>query len=232
MTSARYRLADGTFRQDWSNANLITAANDWSQVPSIMGYRGDDVVTSTGVDPRTITAANSSEVSLNVVANLTNPSAVGLSGGVLEFDGIPNRTIALNGSGTADAPSIVAYFDATGVENIRFQCNIRDLDSSADNAAQQVAVQCRVGGGAWTNIGYFADVTTANAATQVTAVVSSVSGWLDTTMSSIPIVSSLPAALVVITRICTSDALFANAGSRMSTAVTWVAALAVVTSAK
>ncbi|NNM75819.1 endonuclease/exonuclease/phosphatase [Sphingomonas sp. ID1715] len=170
MTSARYRLSDGTFRQDWSNANLITANNDWSQVASIMGYRGDDVVTSTGVDPRTIIGANTSEVVLNVVANQTNPSASNLSGGVIEFDTLADRTIGLNGSGTADAPSIVAYFDATGVENIRFQCNIRDLDSSADNAVQQVAIQCRVGGGAWTNIGYFGDVTTAGSATQVTAV--------------------------------------------------------------
>jgi len=170
MTSVRYRLSDGTFRQDWSNANLITANNDWSQVASIMGYRGDDIVTSTGVDPRTITAANTSEIVLNVTANQSNPSAANLSGGIIEFDGITNRTIALNGSGTADAPSIVAYLDATGVENIRFQCNIRDLDASTDNAIQQVAIQCRVGGGSWTNIGYFGDVTTANTATQVTAV--------------------------------------------------------------
>lgn len=170
MTSVRYRLADGTFRQDWGNAGLITANNDWSGVASIMGYRGDDVVTSTGVDPRTITAESSSERVLNVVANQTNPSAGNLSGGVLEFDAIANPTIALNGSGTADAPSVVAYFDATGVENIRFQCSIRDLDASADNAIQQVAVQCRVGGGSWTNIAYFDDVTTAGTATQVTAV--------------------------------------------------------------
>ena len=170
MTSVRYRLSDGTFRQDWSNIGLITANNDWSQVASIMGYRGDDVVTATGVDPRTITSAASSEVVLNVVANQANPSAGNLSGGVLEFDGIANPTIGLNGSGTADAPSIVAYFDATGVENIRFQCNIRDLDSSADNAIQQVAVQYRVGGGSWANVAYFGDVTTANSATQITAV--------------------------------------------------------------
>jgi hypothetical protein len=169
MTSTRFRLADGTFRQDWSSA-VITANNDWSQVASIMGYRGDDVVTSTGVDPRTITGANTSEVVLNVVANLANPSAGNLSGGVLDLDGIADRTIGLNGSGTADAPSIVAYFDATGVEDIRFQCTIRDLDASADNAVQQVAVQCRVGGGGWTNIGYFGDVTTGGTATQTTAV--------------------------------------------------------------
>jgi hypothetical protein len=170
MTSARYRLSDGTFRQDWSNIGQITANNDWSGVASIMGYRGDDVVTATGVDPRTITSAASAEVVLNVVANQSNPSAANLSGGVIEFDGIANPTIALNGSGTADAPSLVAYFDATGVENVRFQCNIRDLDSSADNAIQQVAVQCRVGGGSWTNVAYFNDVTTGGTATQITPV--------------------------------------------------------------
>lgn len=170
MTTVRHVLASGDFRQDWSNAGLITAANDWSGVPSIMGYRGDDVVTATGVDPRTITAPSSSEVVVNVVANQSNPSAGNLSGGVLEFDGIANPTIALNGSGTADAPSIVVYLDATGRENIRFQANIRDLDATADNAIQQVAVQWRTGNGSWSNIAYIADATQANSATLVTAI--------------------------------------------------------------
>jgi methionine-rich copper-binding protein CopC len=169
MSKVRHLLSSGSFSQDWSNAALITANNDWSAVASIMGYRGDDIITATGVDPRTITAAASSEVVTNVVANQVNPNTVS-TGGVIEFDALPNRTIALNGSGTADAPSIVVYLDATGRENVRFQANIRDIDGSADNAIQQVAVQWRVGGGNWENIFYIADATDANAATKVTAV--------------------------------------------------------------
>ena len=81
--------------------------------------------------------------------------------------------MALQGSGTADAPSLVLYLDATGRQNVRVQFNVRDIDGSADNATQQLNVQYRIGeSGAWTNVtgGYFADVTTAGTATQVTAV--------------------------------------------------------------
>ena len=169
MSKVRHLLSSGSFSQDWSNAGLITAADDWSAVASITGYRGDDVVTATGVDPRTITSVASSEKVTNVIANQANPNTFN-TGGVIEFDGIANRTIALNGSGTADAPSIVVYLDATGRENIRFQANIRDIDGSADNAIQQVAVQWRTGGGTWENAFYIADATTAGSATQVTAV--------------------------------------------------------------
>jgi hypothetical protein len=42
------------FFQNWSNVNLITAANDWSGVAGIVGYRGDDLTTATGTDPQTI----------------------------------------------------------------------------------------------------------------------------------------------------------------------------------
>jgi len=169
MSKVRHLLSSGSFTQDWSNAGLITTNNDWSAVASIVGYRGDDVITATGVDPRTILAAASSEVVENVVANQVNPNTVS-TGGVIEFDAIANRTSARNGSGTADAPSIVVYLDATGRENIRFQANIRDLDGSADNAIQQVAVQWRVGGGNWENAFYIADATTGGSATQVSAV--------------------------------------------------------------
>lgn len=168
MTTTRFALSTGSFSQDWSNAGLITTDDDWSGVASIMGYRGDDVVSATGVDPRTITNGATSPGPIDVSANQTNPNTFS-TGGVAEF-AIANPSIALNGSGTGDAPNLVIYLDATGRENIRFQANIRDLDGSADNAIQQVAVQYRVGGGNWTNAAYVADATTAGSATQVTAV--------------------------------------------------------------
>jgi methionine-rich copper-binding protein CopC len=79
----------------------------------------------------------------------------------------------LNGSGTGDAPSLILYLDAANRQDVRVQLNVRDLDASADDAQQQLAVQYRVGDtGVWTNVpgGYIADATTKDTATQVTAI--------------------------------------------------------------
>jgi hypothetical protein len=157
------------FSQNWTNINLITANDDWSGVPGIVGFRGDDLVTATGADPREI-LNDGSTTPIDVNANQTNPDT-NTAGGVTEFE-IANPVVALQGSGTADAPHLVIYLNTTGQSNINFTANIRDIDASADDAVQQVAVQYRVGGtGNYTNItgGYIADATTANAATQVTA---------------------------------------------------------------
>ena len=159
MSSVYFNLAGGNFSQDWSNTGLITTNDNWSGVPSIVGYRGDDITSATGVDPRTLTGDGT--VVVNVIANQTNPNTLA-TGGVAEF-AIPNPTIALNGSGTADAPNIVLFMDATGRKNVHIEVDVRDLDGSIDNASQQFNIQYRVGeSGAWTNVsgGYVADATT------------------------------------------------------------------------
>ncbi|HEV7502680.1 MAG TPA: hypothetical protein VGQ33_21835, partial [Vicinamibacteria bacterium] len=97
--------ADGTpqtlpFSQNWSNTGLITVDNNWGAVPGIIGYRGDDLTTATGTDPRTILVEGTG-TPVNVIANQGNPNTLA-TGGVAEFDTIANPTIALNGSGTAD----------------------------------------------------------------------------------------------------------------------------------
>ena len=156
------------FSQNWSNVNLITTDDNWSGVPGIIGYRGDDLTAATGADPRTIQADGSGVI--DVIANQTNPDTLS-TGGVAEFE-IANPVVALQGSGTADAPHIVIRVNTTGQSDIRFACNIRDIDASADDAVQQVDVQYRVGGsGLYVSIpgGYIADATTAGSATQVTA---------------------------------------------------------------
>lgn len=156
------------FSQNWTNINLITVDDNWSGVPGIIGYRGDDLTTAVGTDPRTILADGSAVV--DVIANQTNPDTLA-TGGVAEFE-IANPVVALQGSGTADAPHIVVRVNATGRSNIVFAANIRDIDGSADDAVQQVDVQYRVGGsGNYTSVagGYIADATTAGTATQVTA---------------------------------------------------------------
>ncbi|MFL6844128.1 MAG: cadherin domain-containing protein [Allosphingosinicella sp.] len=170
MTAVYHSLANSDFDQNWSNTNLITANDDWSLVPSIIGYKTGDVTTTIPVDARTvITDAGFVQ---NVFAN-QNPTNT--TGGVIEVDrvtsGTVNPTIAMQGSNASDFEAIVINLDATGRKDVTFTANIRDLDASTDDAVQQVVVQYRVGGsGNWTNVAYFADVTTAGTATQVTAV--------------------------------------------------------------
>ena len=161
------------FSQAWTTTSLITTNDDWSGVPGIVGYLGDYTGNQpTGVDPQTLLSDHSSSTLVDVIANQTNPNTL-TAGGVAEFDGITNPTIALNGSGTADAPHILIKIATTGRTGIRVQYNVRDLDSTADNAIQQVALHYRVGdSGNFTNVSaaYVADATEASLATKVTAV--------------------------------------------------------------
>ena len=145
------------FSQNWSNPALITANDDWSGVPGIEGFLGDDAAAGTGVDPRTIVVPFTT---IDVIANQNNPNIT--NGGVAEFDGIPNPVVALQGSGTADFPHISIYLNTTGQTGINVAYNVRDIDASADNAIQQVNLQFRIGNsGNFTNVagGYIADAT-------------------------------------------------------------------------
>ncbi|MBA3355736.1 MAG: DNA/RNA non-specific endonuclease [Pyrinomonadaceae bacterium] len=159
------------FSQDWTNAGLITVNDDWSGVPGIVGFLGDYTTSSpTGVDPQTLLQ---DMTTVDVIANQSLPNTLS-NGGVAEFDGIPNPSIALNGSGTADAPSIIINLNTTGLSSITVAYNLRDIDSSIDNAVQQVALQYRAGNsGNFTNVpsGYVADATSGpSLATLVTPV--------------------------------------------------------------
>jgi hypothetical protein len=171
LDSTYHLLSAGAFTQDWSNTGLITANDDWSNVPSMIGYRGDGLTTTTGVDPQTVTAQDSGLVT-DVNANQTNPSTF-TTGGVAEFE-IANPTIALQGSGTADAPYILIHLNTLGTQNIQVSYNLRDIDGSGDNAVSPVALQYRIGTvGSFTNVpsGYVADASTGpNLATLVTPI--------------------------------------------------------------
>jgi DNA/RNA endonuclease G (NUC1) len=159
------------FSQNWTNTGLITANDNWSGVAGIIGYRGDGMVSSTGVNPQTV-VADGSATPVNVIANQTNPNTL-TTGGVAEFH-ITDPVVALQGSGTARAPQLVISLNTTGQSNINVAYNVRDIDGSADNAIQPVALQYRVGGsGNYTNIpaGFIADATTGpSLATLVTPV--------------------------------------------------------------
>ncbi len=164
MSSTYWNLKTrGNFFQNWSNTALLTTTkNDtttdqavWANVESIVGFRGDALASATGTDPRTITG---STAVVSLLANQTSPNTVA-TGGVAEFE-ITNPTIALNGSGTAQAPYIVIFLDTTDRQDVTFSVLLRDLDGSVDNAAQPIVVQYRIGSsGAWVNVpgGYTAD---------------------------------------------------------------------------
>jgi predicted extracellular nuclease len=157
-------LADSTaqtlpFSQDWATDG-ITANDDWSGVAGIQGFLGSDITASTGIDPQTLLAADSPGT-VDVIANITAPNSSS-SGGVGEI-AITDRVIALQGSGTADAPYFKIYLDTTGESDITVSYTLRDVDGSTDNAVQPVALQYRIGdSGDFTNVAgaYVADATT------------------------------------------------------------------------
>ncbi len=157
------------FTQDWSNTGLITTNDDWSGVPGIEGYLGGGLTSSNDVDPQTVLIEDPLPT-LDVIANQTNPNIT--NGGVAEFESTYN-VIVFQGSSAADAPYLLIHLDTTGFQNIQVSYNLRDIDSSADDADQQVALHYRVGNaGNYTNIpgGYVADATQPNLATLVTPI--------------------------------------------------------------
>lgn len=156
------------FSQNWSNTNLITANDDWSGVPGIIGYRGDNLTTGTGTDPQTI-LTDGTVTPVSVFRNTvdTNPTV----GGIYEME-ITDPVIAMNGSATADAPFLLISVATTGKTNLSASYRVRDLDAT-DDATQQVALHYRVGAsGSFTNLsaGYIADATEPGTATKETFV--------------------------------------------------------------
>lgn len=160
------------FSQNWTTTTLITTDDNWSGVPGIIGYRGDDLSTTIDVDLRTV-LANGSGTPVDVNANRSDPDAFN-TGGLVEFDGIPNPVVAFQGSGTSDIPHMVIHLNTTGQSNIQLSYNARDIDNGTGiDAVQQVNTQFRVGGtGDYTNVtgGYIADASAPGGATLVTPV--------------------------------------------------------------
>lgn len=161
------------FLQNWSNIGLITVDDNWSSVPCINGYRGDDTVAGEGVNPETVLADLSAVLDVN--ANRNDPNTFATAG-VTEFDGIANPAVALKGSSTADFPHLELRINTTNCVNpakLIVSYNVRDLDGSANDAVQQTALQYRVGSsGSYTNVhsGYVFDATDAGVAFRVSNV--------------------------------------------------------------
>jgi hypothetical protein len=129
------------------NTSLINADNDWTAIPYLRGFRGDGLTAGLDTDPRTITADGTS-TPVVIAANQTDPNTFG-GDGFAEFESSGNSKIAFKASGTASAPFLMIYLNTTGVSAsagprvITF--NVQDIDASAGNAVQQLAVQYRIG---------------------------------------------------------------------------------------
>jgi hypothetical protein len=138
MSKTYHSLSTSDFNQTWTTSTLITVSDDWSNVPSLMGYRGDGLA-NTGADPQTVLLDGSS-TPVQVFANQSSPNTL-TTGGVAEFAG----TVALAGDSTAVAPHLVLHLDTTGRQNVQVSYLLSDLETSADNAIQSIALQYRLG---------------------------------------------------------------------------------------
>lgn len=160
--------------QNWSDTVSISQDDNWDNFIAIMGYRGDNLTAAEGVNPQSVLAAGEN-TPVDVIANQSNPNTL-VQGGVAEFDGIGNPTVALKGDATADAPQLVIRINNKNCPDSKAMTvsyTVRDLDSTANNAVQQVALQWRLGDtGDYTNVpgAFIADATEPNAATKISNV--------------------------------------------------------------
>lgn len=145
------------------SAASVTVADDWSGVPGVQGFLGDDTATTTGNygggDPKTILT---DFPSIDVIQDSTSAST---SGGVHDLGALVPPAIGIQGSGTADAPYVVFYLNTTGFSNVNFTFTVQAVD--ADTAVQPISTQFRVGNsGTWTDLtatdadAFIADVST------------------------------------------------------------------------
>jgi len=156
---------------DWSDTSLLINTGDWSGVQGILGYQGTGLGNKiTGVDPQTI-LADGTNTSISLNPNQTDPNSLA-SAGVAEFE-LANPSIGLSGSNAPHAPFLLLNLSTSGRTDITVDYDVRDLESSKQDAAQQVALHYRIGNtGIFTNVpeAYIADATDAYAATRVTHV--------------------------------------------------------------
>ena len=162
-----FKLSDSDFFEDWSTTAARVAADDWSGAPYVVGYLGD--VSSSG-SVGAVPANSTTITDLGAVDALSLGSNVAATnGGVGVFQSLADPVVALQGSGTADSPSLVVYLDATGRTGMKLTFDVRDIDSTADDTAQSFAAQYRVGdSGTWTTLAFAADVSAGPSAVKTT----------------------------------------------------------------
>ncbi|TMM50399.1 Ig-like domain-containing protein [Qipengyuania marisflavi] len=161
MSNIYHSLESGNFFEDWSDTSRLSRFHDWSQVASIMGYRGASLTGRADVDARSVTGFSDD---LYSATGQSDPNSYNRAG-IAEFE-LDNPVVALGGAGSTRAPSLVLYMDATGREDITLSFTARDLETGSHNSVQQLNVQYRIGdSGIWTNVpgGYIADASADNA---------------------------------------------------------------------
>jgi hypothetical protein len=165
-----FPLVTGPFLQNWSTAP-ISSDNDWSTVPSIIGYNGAGLA-SPGTDPRTV-LADGTNTAVTVLSNQTDPNSVAPAG-IAEFSTLAKPTVALAAESTDQAPFLLLSLDTRQTRNVRVSFNLRDLQLPASSVAEPFALQYRVGtSGNFTNLatGFVGDASNgANAGNLVTPV--------------------------------------------------------------
>jgi cysteine-rich repeat protein len=156
--------------QSWTDTALLAESNDWSTCPGFLGRRGNQLITTEGVDPQSALAGgDATQVSLH--ANRTDADSTEVPG-VAEFE-LADPIVGLHATNLADAPHLVLALDTTGSAYVRVVYDVVDLDGSDDDSASPLALQVRAGGaGPYTNVpaGFVADATVAGAAGQTSHV--------------------------------------------------------------
>ncbi|GMU42674.1 MAG: hypothetical protein IT479_07360 [Xanthomonadales bacterium] len=170
-----FQLEFDSYAQDWDNTGLLTTDDSWAGVPHLVGYSVDRTQ-GFDADPRLLTGYATSTIDLK--ANATDPLVT--NGGVYEIEGgtqiAGNPTLALQGSDNHDAPYFLLRVNTTRCTGINVEYRLRDLNNLS-TAAQQIAVQARVGNsGAFTNFAYHANANTGSDTPGTAALSSSFDG--------------------------------------------------------
>jgi len=153
------------YQQNWSSATATLGTNNyWPPSMGVMGFASNKELTM-GTDPQTLLTEDGSA---NLLANQTDPAttdpSINTTFGVAEFQ-IADPVIALCPNPDRDTPSLVFYLNSTTISStslIKLSYTLRDIDDSARNTVQPIAVQYRVGSvGSFTNIpeAFVADAT-------------------------------------------------------------------------
>jgi hypothetical protein len=155
--STYHPLAAGPFSQNWSSPSF-PGTDDWSAVPSIIGYRGDGLAPAAGTNPATVLAPGTG-TDQAVTPGVTEvpifyypPYPVGA---ITQFTGGGYAAVGLRGSTAAQAPNLVLHLNTQGTRNVRLSFELNDAVLWPSLTVQPLAVQYRVGGtGNYTNIPY------------------------------------------------------------------------------
>jgi type IV pilus assembly protein PilY1 len=143
--AAYFRIDSDDFTQDWTNRNMIVAADDWANVPFMTGYRGDRSISGVGMNPATLLDFGST------AQRVTPDFADGLTatGGIYEMEEgaqiNDDPTIALVADGTYDTPNILLRINTRRCTDVQVSWRLRDLNPDNTSAIQPVSVQARVG---------------------------------------------------------------------------------------